>query len=398
MFSVDATSTQSLHNGAAHLEDSDGTVLPVTPHSIPLTISHTGEAQDNHNTDTYNVSVTLSERRENHIRGNANVISNTDTACGKETAKNVHPPLWRDENETDHSNILSSPILPPSPPLTRVSSLENSPQTRQPEPTEESVATSAEYTGASHAYEGMEHSATRPSIVVGPHWLSSDNALPGPSSEDGMASAGISHPLQAERAVPHTPPIWETVDPPPDHNSGRSHIQPETSSARNQNQCVCFAGYAEKRSFYRLSHRKGLVPKSSYYFGPPPVDSAYGTDPQGQIGVHHPREVLRVERDWSVGDIPQFTSSYPLELENRVRLKNRWIESVLLMDVIYQLSPTEYLETVNAINEILISAYDLRYSALDNAVAFFTLYLSRLVVRSHYEKVCPRVSSSLDLA
>lgn len=67
-----------------------------------------------------------------------------------------------------------------------------------------------------------------------------------------------------------------------------------------------------------FENRKSLVPKSSYYFGPPPVDSAYGTEPQGQFGVHHPREVLRIERDWSVGDIPQFTSSYPLELESRV--------------------------------------------------------------------------------
>lgn len=61
-----------------------------------------------------------------------------------------------------------------------------------------------------------------------------------------------------------------------------------------------------------------LIPKSSYYFGPPPPDSAYGTAPIGQIGVHHPREIIRVERDYTGGELIQFAPIYPLELENRV--------------------------------------------------------------------------------
>ena len=63
-----------------------------------------------------------------------------------------------------------------------------------------------------------------------------------------------------------------------------------------------------------------LIPKSSYYFGPPSPDSAYGTAPTGHIGVHHPREILRVERDYTGGELIQFAPIYPLELEGRVRL------------------------------------------------------------------------------
>ncbi|EEB87122.1 hypothetical protein MPER_15657, partial [Moniliophthora perniciosa FA553] len=37
----------------------------------------------------------------------------------------------------------------------------------------------------------------------------------------------------------------------------------------------------------------------------------------GQIGVHHPREVLRVERDYTGGELIQFAPIYPLELEGR---------------------------------------------------------------------------------
>lgn len=62
-----------------------------------------------------------------------------------------------------------------------------------------------------------------------------------------------------------------------------------------------------------------MIPHSTYYFGPPPSDSAYGTPPIGQIGVHHPREVVRIERDYVGGELIQFSPVFPLELEGRVR-------------------------------------------------------------------------------
>ena len=75
-------------------------------------------------------------------------------------------------------------------------------------------------------------------------------------------------------------------------------------------------------SYYlECSGPRPLIPKSAYYFGPPPPDSAYGTAPVGQIGVHHPREILRVERDYTGGEVIQFAPIYPLELEGRVRLR-----------------------------------------------------------------------------
>lgn len=61
-----------------------------------------------------------------------------------------------------------------------------------------------------------------------------------------------------------------------------------------------------------------LIPRSSYYYGPPPANAAFGTEPIGQIGVHHPREIVRVERDYTGGDLVQFAPVYPLEFEGRV--------------------------------------------------------------------------------
>jgi hypothetical protein len=60
------------------------------------------------------------------------------------------------------------------------------------------------------------------------------------------------------------------------------------------------------------------VPVSSYRFGPLARDSTYTAPPMGRIGVHHPREIVRVERDYTGGEIVQFSSAFPLEFESRV--------------------------------------------------------------------------------
>jgi hypothetical protein len=49
------------------------------------------------------------------------------------------------------------------------------------------------------------------------------------------------------------------------------------------------------------------------------MDASYGTNPVGHIGIHHPREIFRVERDYTGGELVQFASTYPVELEGRVR-------------------------------------------------------------------------------
>ncbi|KAJ7238997.1 Golgin subfamily A member 7/ERF4 family-domain-containing protein [Mycena haematopus] len=149
------------------------------------------------------------------------------------------------------------------------------------------------------------------------------------------------------------PQPWDLVDP------------PETNGQTNAEYYASLKGH--KFNTLNSTRVRALIPKSSYYFGPPPSDSAYGTQPIGQIGVHHPREILRVERDYTGGELIQFAPIYPLELEGRI-------------------TPTQFLESINAINEVLISAHSLRHSFLDNMLSVFTLQLSRVLLTSHYEK------------
>ncbi|KAJ6519236.1 Golgin subfamily A member 7/ERF4 family-domain-containing protein [Mycena sanguinolenta] len=150
------------------------------------------------------------------------------------------------------------------------------------------------------------------------------------------------------------PQPWDLVDP------------PETNGQTNAEYYASLKG-SRFNTLNSSRRARALIPKSSYYFGPPPSDSAYGTRPIGQIGVHHPREILRVERDYTGGELIQFAPIYPLELEGRI-------------------TPTQFLESINAINEVLISAHSLRHALLDNMLSVFTLQLSRVLLTSHYEK------------
>lgn len=58
-----------------------------------------------------------------------------------------------------------------------------------------------------------------------------------------------------------------------------------------------------------------------------------------------------------------------------------------LIKNVRKISATRFLESINLVNEILISAHSLRHSCFDISLAFLTFQLSRLVKTSHYEKV-----------
>lgn len=169
---------------------------------------------------------------------------------------------------------------------------------------------------------------------------------------------------------PPSPQPWDLGDLPTekkDKTDANEHVNPDHYSTLNS------------KSFATMqrSRRRPLIPQSSYYFGLPPPDSAFGTPPVGQVGVHHPREIVRVERDYASGDVVQFSPVYPLEFEGRV-------------------TPTQFQNTINEINEILISAYSVRRSFVYNFLAVVTLQLSTLFLTSHYTKEMQRLARRIE--
>lgn len=161
-----------------------------------------------------------------------------------------------------------------------------------------------------------------------------------------------------------SPQPWDIIDPPLDNND---RVEPEYYSPLRS---PMFASQQPGR-------RRPLIPHSSYYYGPPPSDSAYGTPPVGQIGVHHPREIVRIERDYAAGELTQFSSIYPIEFDGRI-------------------TPTQFMETINDINEILISAHSVRHSFIYNFLAVATLHLSTFLLTSHYDKEMRRLQQRIE--
>ncbi|KAG6902969.1 hypothetical protein C0995_008542 [Termitomyces sp. Mi166 len=178
-----------------------------------------------------------------------------------------------------------------------------------------------------------------------------------------VASNRASH-LHLDLRPPSAQP-WDLVDP------------PDTDDAKGNPDYYTPLGSRKFRTLQSTTHTRPFIPKSSYYFGPPPSDSAFYTPPVGQIGLHHPREIIRIERDYTGGELIQFAPIYPVELEGRI-------------------TPTQFLESINAINELLISAHSLRHSFLDNTLAVLTLQLSRLFVTSHYDKEMQKLRQLVD--
>lgn len=153
---------------------------------------------------------------------------------------------------------------------------------------------------------------------------------------DGGGTVGSSrritttHPLKVD--IPpnsHSPPLWEIIGPSEDHETPHRATN-ETFSARKYVLCLELRNNISPEHVLRSSKR--LIPKSSYYYGPPPPDTAFGTDPIGQIGIHHPREIVRIERDYSGGEIIQFSAVYPLEFEGRVRSRTARAEHPAIAD------------------------------------------------------------------
>ena len=78
--------------------------------------------------------------------------------------------------------------------------------------------------------------------------------------------------------------------------------------------------------------------------------------------------MVRIERDYTAGELVQFYPAYPLELEGRI-------------------TATAFSELVNDINSLLIEAHRTLPTWLDNSLAILTLYISPMLFGTHYARV-----------
>lgn len=63
---------------------------------------------------------------------------------------------------------------------------------------------------------------------------------------------------------------------------------------------------ARKARWYGACGRlMGSTPRSGYSKEAVPTNSYYGQAVTGTIGIHLPKEIIRIERDWSDGEVCQ---------------------------------------------------------------------------------------------
>ncbi|KAK0446472.1 uncharacterized protein EV420DRAFT_904670 [Desarmillaria tabescens] len=285
-------------------------------------------------------------------------ITRTDSKC-EDTGEELRFP-----RETSFDGPL------PSPPLTRTNTKESVTQPYQEKTlaTENQDSKAREKDSVWHPLQFSDPAdQTQDTTVVdlGDSIVDANGRLVFP---DGMNKnspppfpRGSVHPIDTQK--PHSPQPWELVDPPPSNGHKPSQygtVSNKFSTLQGTSYAFFLVHNVAMSLIGPCRHRRPLIPKSSYYFGPPPPDAAFGTPPMGQIGVHHPREVIRIERDYTGGELIQFAPIYPLELEGRI-------------------TPTH-----------------IRRSMVDNVLAVVTLYLSRLIITSHYEKEMKRLRLLFD--
>ncbi|CAG8536452.1 12193_t:CDS:2 [Ambispora leptoticha] len=81
-----------------------------------------------------------------------------------------------------------------------------------------------------------------------------------------------------------------------------------------------------------------------------------------------PKQIIRIDRDYSRGELCQFYTAFPLEIDGRV-------------------TPRVFQQTITTLNELLERAHSPKYNWVDNFLACLTLYTSTLCKRPHYDRV-----------
>ncbi|RSH93676.1 hypothetical protein EHS25_006323 [Saitozyma podzolica] len=107
--------------------------------------------------------------------------------------------------------------------------------------------------------------------------------------------------------------------------------------------------------------------RSAYSRTALPGRSYFNQPVTGSIGAHLPKEIVRIERDWSGGEVCQFETGFPMELEGRI-------------------TPAQFHTFVTSLNAHLSSAYSLRGAVRDNLLAIASWWTSLWWHTSHFEK------------
>ncbi|KAK4683549.1 hypothetical protein P7C73_g6696, partial [Tremellales sp. Uapishka_1] len=168
---------------------------------------------------------------------------------------------------------------------------------------------------------------------------------------------------------PYTPASTNTLSP-PDHTGDTPLLHPLSNSNTDYTPPNRSAKWDERTQAQLAGWRGGNgPPRSNYPQSATPGGGAsyFGTSITGIIGRDLPKEMFRIERDWSGGEVCQFYSTFPMELEGRI-------------------SPLQFQAFINDLNGHLVEAYSLSWAIIDNLIAIASWWTSLWWHTSRFEK------------
>ncbi|KAL1413807.1 hypothetical protein Q8F55_001591 [Vanrija albida] len=183
------------------------------------------------------------------------------------------------------------------------------------------------------------------------------------------APAALASPAPPVPSLPRSPrpdaARTSSTGPPPPQSNGNAVPEPPKKLSR----------WEEKVQGDLAGWRGGVgAPRSSVPHAAASSNTYYGQPPTGTIGRDLPKEIVRVERDYSLGDICQISTNFPVELDGRV-------------------TPTDFAKFVEAVNEPLRDAYSVSGAVVDNVIAVLSWWTSLWWRTSHFEKELQRAEA-----
>ncbi|CAJ0643838.1 953_t:CDS:2, partial [Entrophospora sp. SA101] len=93
--------------------------------------------------------------------------------------------------------------------------------------------------------------------------------------------------------------------------------------------------------------------------------------------LHIMLTLVRIERDFTRGELCQFQTAFPLEIDGRIE-------------------PRRFQKTIDKLNELLEKAHHPKYNILDNFLTCLTIYTSTFCIKSNYDKRIDEILKYLD--
>lgn len=137
----------------------------------------------------------------------------------------------------------------------------------------------------------------------------------------------------------------------------------------------------EQKNFSKIAEDGTLTPRLTEMENSSPSISPGQPDTLSSnvstSGITTPKRIIRIDRDYTSGELCQFQTAFPVEIDGRI-------------------TPRRFQQTINTLNDLLAKAHNPKYNFFDNCLACLTIYTSTLCLRPHFDRMIEEICKFLD--